>query len=90
MSAETFDSIGSAARPPRRGLAQLLPFIAKKRLVFTLTVLSGIAAQLANVTALGTGAWLVGQALQGGTPDHLARLDRFLHGESRGRHAPVP
>src|SRR6185437_9868947 len=55
----------------RGGLAQLLPFIAKKRLVFILTVLSGIVAQLANVTALGTGAWLVGQALTGGAPQHL-------------------
>ena len=65
MSAETFESV-AGARPRRGGLAQLLPFIAKKRLVFILTVLSGIVAQLANVTALGTGAWLVGQALTGG------------------------
>ena len=70
MSAETFESV-AGARPRRGGLAQLLPFIAKKRLVFILTVLSGIVAQLANVTALGTGAWLVGQALTGGAPQHL-------------------
>lgn len=70
MSAETFESVAGTPRR-RRGLAQLLPFIAKKRLVFVLTVLSGIVAQLANVTALGTGAWLVGQALTGGAPQHL-------------------
>ena len=70
MSAETFESV-TGARPRRRGLAQLLPFIAQKRLVFILTVLSGIVAQLANVTALGTGAWMVGQALHGGAPAHL-------------------
>lgn len=72
MSVETFESIAeTGAGHRRRGLAQLLPFIAKKRLIFTLTVLSGILAQLATVTAAGTGAWLVGQALQGGAPDHL-------------------
>ena len=70
MSAQTFETV-TGARPRRRGLAQLLPFIAKKRLVFVLTVLSGIVAQLANVTALGTGAWLVGQAIHGGAPQHL-------------------
>jgi ATP-binding cassette subfamily C protein CydCD len=73
MTAETFDTIatGESGARRRRGLAQLLPFIARKRLVFTLTVLSGIVAQLATVTVAGTGAWLVGQALQGGPPQHL-------------------
>jgi hypothetical protein len=32
----------------------------------------------------------LGLEFLGGTPDHLARLDRFLHGETRGRRAPVP
>jgi PilZ domain-containing protein len=32
----------------------------------------------------------LGLEFLGGTPDHLARLDRFLHGESRGRRAPIP
>jgi ATP-binding cassette subfamily C protein CydCD len=57
--------------PKRRGVGQLLPFIARKRTVFVLTVLSGICAQIATVTALGAGAWVVGQALTGGAPAHL-------------------
>jgi ATP-binding cassette subfamily C protein CydC len=64
-------SIAQPTPAKRRGLGQLLPFIAKKRVVFILTVAAGILAQLATVTALGTGAWLVGQALSGGAPAHL-------------------
>ena len=61
-----------ADRPARRpGLAQMLPFIARKRVVFALTVASGILAQIATVTAAGTGAWLVGHALEGGPPERL-------------------
>jgi ATP-binding cassette subfamily C protein CydCD len=68
MSAETFDGIGvPPSRPRAAGLRALLPFVARKRLSFVLTVASGIIAQVATVTALATGAWLVGHAVQGDT-----------------------
>ncbi len=47
------------------GLRALLPFIAVKRWHFIITVASGIVAQVANVVAAATGAWLVGHAVQG-------------------------
>jgi ATP-binding cassette subfamily C protein CydCD len=64
-------SIAQNAPAKRRTIVQLLPFIAKKRFVFTMTVLSGIVAQCATVTALGTGAWIVGLALTGGAAENL-------------------
>ena len=60
-----------SSRAERRGLAQLLPFIATKRLSFIVTVLSGIVAQVATVVALGTGAWLVGGAVRGAATSDL-------------------
>ena len=61
----------SAAAPPREGggLRAMLPFIATKRTHFILTVASGVVAQVANVVALATGAWLVGHAVQGQATD---------------------
>jgi ATP-binding cassette subfamily C protein CydCD len=64
-------SIAQNTPAKRRTIVQLLPFIAKKRFVFTMTVLSGIIAQCATVTALGTGAWMVGLALTGGAAENL-------------------
>jgi ATP-binding cassette subfamily C protein CydCD len=64
-------SIAQPAPSRRRGVAQLIPFVARKRVVFTLTVLAGIFSQVATVTALGAGAWLVGQALTGKPPAEL-------------------
>src|SRR5665213_10231 len=67
MSADTI-----AAAPPRDGgggLRAMLPFIATKRTHFVLTVASGVVAQVANVVALATGAWLVGHAVQGHADD---------------------
>src|SRR5665213_3021887 len=67
MSADTI-----AAAPPRDGgggLRAMLPFIATKRTHFILTVASGIVAQVANVVALKSVAWLVGHAVQGQATD---------------------
>jgi len=71
MTAPAFEAMApSAARA--RGLGQLLPFIAAKRLSFALTVGTAIVAQIATVVALATGAFLVGQAVQGAPPERLS------------------
>ena len=82
MSAAALDPVAAPALdPPRsRGLRQLLPFIAAKRAHFILTVASGIVAQVANVVALATGAWLVGHAVQGAAPGSLVGAFWLLGG----------
>ncbi len=72
MSAETFDAVrGGGERPRSYGLAALLPFISAKRTHFIITVASGIVAQIANVIAAATGAWLVGHAVSHVAPPQL-------------------
>ncbi|HXQ52663.1 MAG TPA: ABC transporter ATP-binding protein [Stellaceae bacterium] len=68
MTAETVDTL---AAPRLQGLRALLPFIATKRAHFIITVASGVLAQIANVVAAATGAWLVGHAVQGAPPESL-------------------
>ncbi len=73
MSAQAYGEFVSSptGSASSKGLRQLLPFVASKRLRFILTVVSAIIAQAATVVTLAAGAWLVGQAVQGGSPDRL-------------------
>ncbi len=81
MTAETFDAIGASAERPRSyGLAALLPFISVKRTHFIITVASGIVAQVANVIAAATGAWLVGHAVGHIAPRELTGAFWILGG----------
>jgi ATP-binding cassette, subfamily C, bacterial CydC len=76
MSVEAIGPV--AARP--RGLAELLPFISRKRTHFILTVCSGVVAQIATVVAAATGAWLVGHAVQGAPQETLTGAFWLLGG----------
>ena len=72
MSAEIFETLAASPREAKSyGLRALMPFIASKRMHFILTVASGVLAQLANVIAAATGAWLVGHAVLGAPPASL-------------------
>ena len=53
------------------GLLNLIPLVRSRRTVLILTILSGILAQAGMVASLAAGAWLVGQAVGGATPDRL-------------------
>jgi ATP-binding cassette, subfamily C, bacterial CydC len=77
VTAETADL---SAAPASRGLRALLPFIAAKRWHFIITVASGVLAQVANVVAAATGAWLVGHAVQGAPPETLTHAFWLLGG----------
>jgi ATP-binding cassette, subfamily C, bacterial CydC len=72
MTADTFDRLAASRREAKPyGLRALLPFIASKRTHFIITVASGVLAQVANVIAAATGAWLVGHAVLGTSPASL-------------------
>ncbi|MDQ8730216.1 ABC transporter ATP-binding protein [Bradyrhizobium sp. LHD-71] len=65
----------ASAPPPERerasGLLGLIPLVRNRRMVLTLTILSGILAQAATLASLAVGAWLVGRAVTGTAGEHL-------------------
>ncbi|OVZ57197.1 ABC transporter [Pigmentiphaga sp. NML080357] len=71
MNTLSLDPGRTPAKAAPDGLRGLIPLVSRRKLVFALTVVSGILAQAATATSLAIGAWLVGRAVTGTSPAEL-------------------
>ena len=53
------------------GILGLIPLVRSRRGILALTIVSGILAQAATLASLAVGAWLVGRAITGASPESL-------------------